>query len=115
MTESVPERSPMDAETLEALRGSIAKWEAIVAGTGADHGPDNCTLCQKFDHCDGRPVAEAVGDTGCCNTPFETEWAESELTRNDDGGYWAVTAQQKAAAQAEVDFLRSLLPPGVES
>src|SRR5262245_41236356 len=32
----------MDDETLEALNGSIAKWQAIVGGTGEDEGAENC-------------------------------------------------------------------------
>jgi|HubBroStandDraft_1064217.scaffolds.fasta_scaffold13341_12 hypothetical protein len=31
----------MDAKTLIALQGSIAKWEAIVADTGTDEGCSN--------------------------------------------------------------------------
>ena len=107
------ERGPMTAETLEALRGSIAKWRAIVAGTDSDRGPDNCALCQRFDRCDGCPVAEAADDDGCSNTPFEDDWFPPlQTTQGEDGGYWAVTDQQKAAAQKELDFLISLLPPG---
>jgi len=43
-----PETVPMDAETMAALKGSIAKWEAIVAGAGKDFGASNCPLCRKF-------------------------------------------------------------------
>jgi hypothetical protein len=38
----------MDAETLEALKGSIKKHENILAGTGRDKGQKNCPLCQMF-------------------------------------------------------------------
>lgn len=39
----------MEAETLIALQGSIAKWQAIVDGTGTEQGPANCPLCLKFN------------------------------------------------------------------
>lgn len=103
----------MDERTLTALRGSIQKWEAIVAGTGADHGMDNCPLCQEFavtDHafraCHGCPVKARTGQSNCKGTPY-IDWFDET---NPDG---RVTDERtKALAQAELDFLRSLLPEG---
>ncbi len=95
----------MTPSTLAALRGSIAKWWAIVDGTGRDKGPSNCPLCGLFyrDNCVGCPVREAAGDDLCCGTPYE-EWAD------------AVTDEARAeAAQAELAFLVSLLPDGEAS
>jgi len=40
----------VDAKALEALKGSIKKWERIVEGTGVDEGADNCPLCELFWH-----------------------------------------------------------------
>lgn len=107
----------MDAKTLEALKGSIAKWEAIVAGTGEDRGADNCHLCAIFrpnrhlvftpnqEPCLRCPVREASGEPYCRNTPYEA-W---DAVDSEDGR--ADTPEAKAAAQAELDFIRSLLPP----
>lgn len=81
----------MNAETLTALRGSIAKWEAIVAGTGEDKGTGK-----------GCPVSEKTGKTHCDGSPYE-QW--SVWDGPDDYG------EAIAIAQAEIDFLRSLLPP----
>jgi hypothetical protein len=101
----------MNAKTLKALRGSIAKWEAIVASEGSDHGIDNCPLCQMFrivigfktisfkTNCDGCPVKARTGHDGCRGTPYD-EW---------DSGV-ADTPELVALAQAELDFLKSLLP-----
>lgn len=102
----------MDDEKLNALQGSIAKWEAIVAGTGEDHGWKNCPLCVMFnqpdsDHdCSGCPVADSVGEHGCEETPY-IEWAEAFAGREPK---IATTPERKALAQAELDFLRSLVP-----
>jgi hypothetical protein len=103
----------MDQRTLEALQGSIKKWEAIVAGTGVDHGIHNCPLCALFwlNNCAGCPVAESSNDISCNNTPYKTAWQPSV----DPYGYRslpfpAVTARQKAAAKEELAFLKSLLP-----
>ena len=59
----------MKASTLTALKGSVAKWKAIVAGTGADHGTKNCPLCLVFYEgpavkiaCDGCPVAKKTSN-----------------------------------------------------
>jgi hypothetical protein len=98
----------MDAETLEALNGSIRKWEAIVAGTGADSGPDNCPLCLRFhvDYrtdggtgCSGCPVAEA-GYRHCAGSPYD-DYCDTPRALPD-----AV----QAAAEKELAFLQSLLP-----
>jgi hypothetical protein len=98
----------VDAETLEALRGSIAKWEAIVKGTGKDMGPDNCALCRKFhgdfrvddeDGCEGCPVMLRTGAPGCSDTPYE----RYDNMEDDD-------PRKALAAQQELDFLKSLLP-----
>lgn len=98
----------MDAETLEALRGSIAKWHAIAFEGGEDNGYKNCPLCEKFMNdesrfCDGCPVATATGERGCLNTPYDA-WS-----RADDTGF-ADTPEKVALAVAELDFLKSLLP-----
>jgi hypothetical protein len=102
----------MDALTLKALRGSIAKWEAIVAGTGDDKGHLNCSLCQIFHtlyrddadsaSCSGCPVFERTGETFCDGTPY------GDYINAFDLG--AGPGEIDRLAQAELDFLRSLLP-----
>lgn len=96
----------MPAATLEALRGSIAKWEAIVSGTGTDEGAENCALCRLFhtDYredgglgCHGCPVRARTGRPLCMGSPY-------------DDCHESPTEEQ---AQAELDFLKSLLPPEV--
>lgn len=120
----------MNPDTLAALRGSIAKWESIVAGTGADQRADNCALCHRFpgiddddeekyaecaregeggavEHC---PVSLDRGLIDCRGTPYQ-EWLyhqhhvhfiKDELRIHD--------ACCVPFAQAELDFLRGLLP-----
>ena len=100
----------MDERTLTALRGSIEKWEAIVAGTGVDWGSINCPLCTEFCHgpnyCAGCPVASKTGEKYCDGSPyirFESVWPKSVPIPD---GRPIITE----LAQAEIDFLRSLLP-----
>ena len=85
----------MEAATLEALHGSIRKWEGIVAGTEVDLGPVNCPLCDLFFHkaCKGCPVSERTGKWCCDDTP-----------------YVDVRVRMGDRPQLEVDFLKSLLP-----
>jgi hypothetical protein len=103
----------MDARTLEALRGSIAKWEAIVAGTGEDKGVLNCPLCQLFVSgeeilCKGCPVSDATGEIYCNDTPY-SDWSElAEDLAYDEHGH--LSDKGRRLAQAELDFLKSLLP-----
>jgi hypothetical protein len=98
----------MDAETLEALRGSIKKWEGVIAGTVEEQGSANCPLCQRFvdGQCRGCPVMQSTGQKYCQGSPYHS-YVDAEEDEDDDG-----MAEQ---AKNELDFLKSLLPPGVES
>lgn len=90
----------MDKATLKALKGSISKWESIVAGSGADNGCDNCPLCKKFykEECNGCPVREASGQPFCDGTPYDKFRAAGSMEN------------KRKAAELELAFLRSLLP-----
>lgn len=114
----------MTPETLAALRGSIAKWEAIVAGTGSDKGSTNCPLCVLFydvadpdddehglENCSGCPVRIETGDDNCGGSPYKS-WSRllRPSIRFSEAGAFADTPKKIAAAQAELDFLRGLLP-----
>jgi hypothetical protein len=111
-SDSCAECSQMDASTLEALKGSIRKWEKIVAGTGSNRGVANCPLCQKFYDltgcrvtCSGCPVQKATGQHGCMGSPYE----DYEVFEGEDGHHeW----EMKKLAVKELNFLQSLLPPG---
>ena len=105
----------MDEQTLTALKGSIAKWEAIVAGTGEDHGQSNCPLCQTFDktglcECNGCPVANATGYPGCSNSPYNA-W----IALDPDRLLEPEDQEERDAAIGMLNFLRSLLPEDVIS
>lgn len=112
----------MDDRTLEALYGSIRKWEAIVAGEGVDEGPDNCPLCLLFYApalCRRCPVYQKTGASDCVGTPYIEwhKWAElletsTVFARPDDAMPDPLGVR---LAQAEVDFLKSLLPPEAPS
>jgi hypothetical protein len=94
------------------LKGSIKKWEDIVNGTDTDKGSKNCPLCAIFYklYCDGCPVSEASGNKRCDNTPYE-DWINYNDTISKRTPFYAKTTEEKAMAQDELDFLKSLLPP----
>jgi len=103
----------MNTNTLKALKGSIRKWEGIVAGKLEDDGSDNCPLCRLFLHsgstyCAGCPVSTKTGLTFCNGTPYQNEW----IPIFQDGSYKRTVFDDETrdAAQAELDFLKSLLP-----
>lgn len=107
-TEAVSSTEQMDLATLDALRGSIRKWEKIVAGTGVNRGTANCPLCLKFHtrsahlvRCFGCPVHKATGKHGCQGSPYE-EYEDAEGEAGDE--------EMNELAHAELDFLKSLLP-----
>ena len=100
MTDRYLANEEMPAATLKALRGSIRKWEGIVAGTEEDYGEDNCPLCKLFlkKDCEGCPVSARTGKGSCFGTPYRDTLRAFGKEAYD------------TAAQAEVDFLKSLLP-----
>lgn len=110
----------MDARTLEALIAEIALWEENRnAKRLADVrlGTKNGALCDVFYRapwtCSGCPVAEKTGMPGCAGSPYQRAdraliaWVGAVF---DDRDATAAHAAWVAAAQAEIDFLRSLLP-----
>ncbi len=99
----------MTPKALKALKSSIAHWRRMATGKarpGEVPLGSNCALCVMFyketGSCDGCPVSEA-GHGGCCGTPYF-----------DARDAWIHNSKQspafKAAAQAELSFLQSLLP-----
>lgn len=107
----------MNRKTEIALRQSITKWKQIVAGKLAERGTKTCPLCQMFntgDSCDGCPVAERTGFNFCGDTPY-WEWhgafAYSDFPSHVDNKDAGTRGKLVKLAQAELDFLISLLPP----
>lgn len=109
----------MDDQTLKALKGSIAKWEAIVAGTGRDAGTKNCPLCKLFyfkKMCGGCPVFEKTQEPYCSGTPHQ-ELADLPLMGAYSSKGIAISDIAENSrehglelAKAELEFLKSLLP-----
>ena len=95
----------MDAQTLTALRGSIAKWEGIVAGRCSDEGTVNCPLCHVFykKDCKGCPVKAVTGKPYCRDSPYS-------ITEDVAMSYGTGSTKYTAAAVAELEFLKGLLP-----
>jgi hypothetical protein len=114
----------MNPKALKALKASIRHWRENTAARRPEDvllGPDHCALCRAFwvpfeygparkKTCDGCPVMARTGYTGCHGTPYEaaedahTAWYVTEGHYERDG--W------REVAQAELDFLISLLPEG---
>jgi hypothetical protein len=100
----------MNDKTLKALHGSIAKWEAIVNGTGIDQGTINCPLCRLYhpshretpgDGCEGCPIRNATGVDFCDDTPH-SDYAECIYNNQN--------LRALEFAKQELLFLKSLVP-----
>lgn len=111
----------MDDKTLTALRASIAHWEENVAAKSVAHAAvysEACPLCTIYwpeggeQICADCPVGSEADAAGCMGTPWEKAERAYELWRNvpteENILAWRITAQ------AELDFLKSLLPEGAE-
>lgn len=116
----IVEETGMDKDTLEALRGSIEKWDQIAKGETNCRGSANCPLCELFilgvssrSYCMGCPVSLATGHTHCDGSPYEA-FIEAEDIRpkepypNTEG--WADSPEAKQCAIQMRDFLTNLLP-----
>jgi len=105
----------MNAKTLKALKGSIAKWEDVVAKKTKDEGAKNCPLCQLLyrSNCKGCPVVDSGrGRIFCRNTPHR-KWLIYTAPRCV-GNSRVFDDRSRRLAQAELDFLKSLLPGPVK-
>lgn len=111
----------MDEKTLEALKASIRHWEENVAAETVDKAStfaEDCELCEEFQltamgGCPDCPVMIATGFPFCRQTPYWKAVASYDFWGCDPHNAESRDAFRKAA-QAELDFLRSLLPPGEE-
>lgn len=106
----------MNKKTLEALKGSIKKWENIVKTTTAkDMGCANCPLCALFSSkfCKGCPISLETRRNYCQNTPYP-RWINHHYQKHDDGSFGR--ARHKNCTEClqlstdELNFLKSLLP-----
>jgi hypothetical protein len=111
----------MDAKTLEALKGSIAHWEK---NAQAEHHYEfsvsayDCPLCDLFldASCRKCPVMALTGERFCGGSPYDAarqalhRWQYYDGIESDYGGRMEAASK---AAQAEVAFLKSLLPEEV--
>jgi hypothetical protein len=102
----------MDDKTRAALEGSIAKWQAIVDGTGEDHGPWDCPLCTlywRYD-CLDCPVYDKAGRRKCRGTPY-VAWDQHHYSAHSGGSILRTKCPEcTRLAQAELEFLISLRP-----
>lgn len=105
----------MNQKVRKALEGSIKKWEKIVNGTGIDKGTDNCPLCKLFyfkKNCVGCPVFNKTKIKDCLRTPYsqwlQHQWIHKKIT--DPNKHKIFDSKSKHIAQAELQFLKSLLP-----
>ena len=98
----------MGAKTLEALKGSIAKWERNSRVRNPENfllGRTDCPLCNLFwkGGCERCPVFER-GHFQCEETPFDEACKGHDFWDRDNG------KSARTAAREEVAFLKSLLP-----
>ena len=97
----------------EALEASIKHWEENLAAElpirVKIYSPD-CALCTLYlgDNCEGCPVFERTGKKECADTP----WSEAAKALQRWCIYKSMSGHPRAefrkAAQAEVNFLKSL-------
>jgi len=102
----------MEPQTLQAIKESIVKWETLAELKTLPifmPGDQQCPLCRIFVHktnssyeeCRECPVYLKTNRRYCGGTPYAD--ASDAFTNRDQEGF-------QSAAEAEVEFLQSLLP-----
>jgi hypothetical protein len=111
----------MNAETLQALKGSIDKWYKIADGTGVDEGVNNCPLCEKFEgsRCTRCPVYKKTGKGYCRGTPYRLWARHQEQHQEQHIAFYTAPYKVKCPecanlATMEIKFLESLLPKEIK-
>ena len=109
----------MDERTLTALKASIEHWEQNMFNLDANRMTASyCALCkmfiageeddsEDFTPCGGCPVMEESGESDCGNTP----WVDAVLATKAYQRHKGTYTKAFNAVEAEVDFLKGLLPP----
>jgi hypothetical protein len=105
----------MDIKVLEALKGSIKKWEAIINDNGLDKMSFNCPLCiysqsLKGIVCSGCIISEKTKLNHCMETPYQN-WVIHQIAAHDAKIYTKIHCLNcREFAEDELAFLKSLLP-----
>lgn len=95
-------------KTMNAIEGSVKKWEDVVLGKIKERGPNNCPLCELFfenPSCSGCPIAEKPRYDRCLNTPY-TKWIE---TSDYNNGRYVASLDAYKTALDEIEFLKNIL------
>lgn len=100
----------MNKTTLKALKGSIAKWQKIVDGTGIDEGTKNCPLCKMFLHREMIDDRGYIVDDMCGGCPVAIATDYSAICFGSPYGDYARTKTKRNATRM-LRFLQRLVPP----
>lgn len=111
----------MEQTTINAIIGSIKKWDCIAQGVGVDKGTINCPLCKMFFYkttltirCRKCPVAAKVNVNGCSFTPYSDSRLTIDTTLPDwikaEAGNYGYINKTIDCVEKEIEFLISLLP-----
>jgi hypothetical protein len=112
----------MDAKTRDALERSIAAWEAKAKKQffhEVSTAASDCPLCVIYllsaRGCKGCPIQKSgerdgVSRSGCENTPYPEFYSEKVRAVYSHDIAVKITKKGRRLIQAEIDFLKSLLP-----
>lgn len=110
----------MNQQTLDAIDASITHWEEVANTTHPSKvfiGGNDCPLCVLFfqwdkpdDYaCQGCPIKEATEQPNCYGSPYY-EVAKALIKWRSDPTNPQLAEAFRAAAQEELEFLKSLKP-----
>jgi len=75
---------------IKALKGSVKKWERIVAGVAEDGGSIDCPCCQQYAKgqstvqlCSQCPIALTTGFRSCDETPYQYRYYDPHRPKDE--------------------------------
>lgn len=106
----------MTPETIKAIKESIAKWDIICHGMIAERGKLTCPLCEMYitnERCTDCPITMHTKYPWCHLTPYKDFYDEFRYSPSRRNRFIVNAVNVPAAcdaAEAEVEFMISLLP-----
>lgn len=102
----------MSKRALTGLKGSIKKWERILLDGGEERGTEDCPLCKLYlnSKCIACLIYKNNQKPFCRETPYGSWYKHHDDEHFLEEKRIIYCDECKCLAEAELDFLKSLLP-----
>lgn len=103
-------------DNIQLLKLAVKKWHAVAFKEAEEDAQYDCHLCEAYRGdglfsilCEGCPIKEKTGQTGCRGTPYESWAGHHRKVHDAHTGLFVHCPECKRLAVAELVFLENLL------